>query len=128
MPNPTFQAIISAVNESGSAFKAVRTDLASVRKEANLTNEALVKLDRPGHLANLKASTQVLTGHFGALNSKLGETHGFLKGLFPAIAAFGAVGSIAGMFALVDKVADARVEFTMMADRIGISARALGTF
>src|SRR3954454_19775399 len=128
MPNPTFQAIVSAVNESAAAFKAVRTDLGAVRKEADLAREALVKLDRPGGLANLRASTQALNRHFGALNGKIGETHGFLKDLFPAIAAFGAVGSIAGIFALVGKVADARVEFNMMADRIGISTRALGQF
>ena len=74
MPNPTFQAIVSAVNQSAAAFKAIRTDLGAVRKEADLARKSLVKLDRPGGLANLRASTQALTGHFGALNGKIGET------------------------------------------------------
>jgi hypothetical protein len=131
MPNPTFQAIVSAVNESTAAFRAIRTDLGAVKKEADLARESLVKLDRPGGLANLRASAQALTGHFGALNGKIGETHGFLKTLFPVIGAFGAFGafgSIAGIIGLVNKVAESRVEFNMMADKIGISTRALGQF
>jgi hypothetical protein len=125
MPNPTFQAIVSAVNQSGAAFRSVRTDLSAVRREADATRGALVKLDRPGMLSSLSGSTRVLGEHFGALNTRVAATGGLLQSLFPVLAGLGAAGSVTELFALVDKVASARAEFIATADKIGVTTGAL---
>ena len=125
MPNPTFQAIVSAVNQSGAAFRSVRTDLSAVRREADATRGALVKLDRPGMLSSLSGSTRVLGEHFGALNTRVAATGGLLQSLFPVLAGLGAAGSVTGLFALVDKVASARAEFIATADKIGVTTAQL---
>jgi hypothetical protein len=128
MPNPTFQAIVSAVNQSGAAFRSVRTDLSAVRREADATRGALVKLDRPGMLSSLSGSTRVLGEHFGALNTRVAATGGLLRSLFPALAGLGAVGSVAGLFGLVAHVADARGDFISLAESMGLTARQLQQF
>ena len=128
MPNPTFQAIIGATNESAAAFRAVRTDLGAVRKEADLARAALVRMDRPGTLSMLGTTVKSLGGHFSGLNKQIGETHGMLSGLFPALAGLGALGSIPGLFELVDKVAEARTQLIATADKLGITTDALAKF
>ena len=125
MPNPTFQAIVSAVNTSGAAFRAARSDLAGVRKEADATRGALVKLERPGLLSRLSGGTHLLGERFGELNHKVAETRGLLGELFPVLAGLGAVGSVAGLFELVEKVAHSRAEFIATADKIGVTTTQL---
>ena len=129
MPNPTFQAIVSATNQSGAAFKAVRSDLAGVRREADAARGSLTRLgESRGRLSSLGGVVRSLSGHFGELKGKIGETHGMLSGLLPALAGLGALGSVPGLFELVHKVAEARAGFIATADKIGISTRALGGF
>jgi hypothetical protein len=117
MANPTFQAIVSAVNTSGAAFRAARTDLAGVRKEADAARASLVRLDRPGMLSSLAGGTRQLGHHFGELNTKVAETRGLLTELFPVLGALGAAGSVVGLFELVEKVAHTQAAFIATADK-----------
>ena len=105
MPNPTFQAIVSAVNQSGAAFRSVRTDLAAVRREADATRGALVEAGPAGH------AEQPVRQHASSRRTLRRAEHSRRRDrrsaavAVPVLTGLGAAGSVTGLFALVDKVA-----------------------
>ncbi len=124
MPSPVFQAIVTTLDRSSPALATIKRNIeglsgAAMRAQVATQGLALVPLGR------LHRAVTGLGGAFAALRGHIGGALSGLTALMPPLAALGAGTSLAGIFGLVNRVADAREEMLHMAETIGIDASQL---
>lgn len=77
------------------------------------------------YFRSLGAHVRLLHGHFGELNTSIGEVGSSLKEFLPALGALAAGGSLVGMFEMTHESAEAAIAFDALAIKIGVTANEL---
>src|SRR4051812_32159714 len=107
MPDPVFRAIVTTLDRSSPALATIKRGIeglsgAALRAQVQTQRLALVPLGR------LRGAVTGLGGAFSALRGHVGGVWSGITSLMPPLAALGAGTSLAGLFALVKRVAEAR--------------------
>lgn len=74
------------------------------------------------YFRSMGAHVRLLHGHFGELNTSIGEIGNSLKELLPALGALGAGATLAGMFEMTKETAEAAIAMDAAAQQAGVTA------
>ncbi len=106
----------------GDVGKAAEHAGAAARK----AGKEIQTVPQPNNWLALAGHVRLLRGHFGALNGEVGKLRGGLTSVIPVLGGLGGAGSLAGAFALVDKVSTRIAETAKTAGSVGLSGAQFG--
>ena len=125
-PNEVFRAKIVTDDEgSGPALAKLKAGLIEAKNHAHNLNHELAHVEHESVWHRLREHVTEAHHSFGELGEKVKGVHESISELVPAIGAFAAVGSLAGLFETVEHTSEAYAEMAHTAESLGMHAREL---